>query len=256
MDIVTLNPDIFVVKGACYESLATVIVRGDEALLVDGLASAGDALALRRFVSDDLGKRVRFIISTHYMSDHMAAFPLFEGAEIIAHRLHAHTFYSQLERDAFVEPSIVFDSELTLRWGAYELELFHNPGHTMSTVNIDLRGADVLFTADNVLGNMAYISSSSPEMLLAANERLLRRRRAKLVPGHMRVLGGEAIPNSREYLGRLGDRVRAAREEGRALEGIAIESCLSPGCVASDFEREWHGRNLQVVQTRNLFAVS
>src|SRR5258706_10600289 len=142
------------------------------------------------------------------MSDHMAAFPLFDDADIIAHRLYAHTFYSQQGRTAeedadFVTPSIVFDSELTMRWGGYELELFHNPGHTVSTVNIDIRGAGVLFTADNILGNMAYISSSAPELLLAANERLQRRARARLIPGHMGVLAGDAIANSREYLGRL-----------------------------------------------------
>lgn len=260
MHVTTLQPDIFVVKGDVFESLATVIVRGDEALLVDGLASHDDAVALRHML-DDLGKHVRFVVSTHYMSDHMAAFRLFEGADIIAHRLYAHTFFSQLGRTAeedadFIEPTIVFDSELTLTWGKYSLELFHNPGHTMSTVNIDVRGAEVLFTADNVLGNMAYISSSTPEMLLAANERLQRRARTHLIPGHMRILGGESIENSREYLGRLATEVRAARESGRALDGITLERCLSPGCEPAEFEREWHGRNLQVIQTRNLFAIS
>src|SRR5438445_8788621 len=230
MNVTRLTPDILVVKGDFFESLATIVIRGDEVLLVDGLASHEDALALRRTI-DGLGKRVRFIVSTHYMSDHMAAFPLFDGADIIAHHLYAHTFYSQQGRTAeedagFVRPSIVFDSELTIQWGSHELQLFHNPGHTMSTVNIDIRDDGILFTADNILGNMAYISSSAPELLHAANERLQRRARARIVPGHMGVLGSDAIANSREYLGRLEARVHAVRAEGRSLGDITIESCL------------------------------
>jgi hypothetical protein len=48
------------------------------------MASVADGLELRRFVDEDLGKEVRLLVSTHYFSDHLAAFQLFPGVPIIS----------------------------------------------------------------------------------------------------------------------------------------------------------------------------
>jgi cyclase len=68
-----IAPDVYGLIGEVLDSNSTVIVGGDEALLIDAMASRRDAEQLRSFVESELGKRVRFIICTHFFSDHIAA---------------------------------------------------------------------------------------------------------------------------------------------------------------------------------------
>src|SRR5437868_5902272 len=111
MQVIELESDILVFRGAVYESLATAFIHGREALLVDALADQRDAEAMRTHLEGRLGLRVRLILMTHYMSDHMAGLRLFPRARIAAHRLYAQTFLSQRDRSPqdernFVLPSI------------------------------------------------------------------------------------------------------------------------------------------------------
>jgi len=256
MRIEPIDSDILVFRGDFFESLATAFIRDGDVLLVDALASRADAGEMRRHLEDDLGKKVRVIVATHYMNDHMAGLRLFPDAQIIAHRFYQHTFLSQRGRtveddEDFVPPTTVFGDTLTLNWGRHTLHLFHNPGHTMSTIGIDVADRDLLFTGDNVLGNMAYVSSSAPALIAGAIDRLVRLPRRRIVPGHIGVLPGTAPRNALHYLGRLRDRVVA----GGAIRDIAIEDCLVAGVEPTPFEREWHGKNLDVILERRLLTV-
>ena len=260
MRIQPIEPDILVFHGDCFESLATAFIRDGDVLLVDTLAGRADAEEMRRHLEEDLGKKVRVIVATHYMNDHMAGMRLFPDAEIIAQRFFIHTFLSQRGRSAeddedFVAPTTVFGDTLTLAWGRHTLHLFHNPGHTMSTIGIDVPGRDLLFSGDNVLGNMAYVSSSAPALIAGAIDRLGRMGRGRIVPGHIGVLPGEAPGNALHYLGRLRERVLAGRSDAGAIRGIAIEDCLAAGVAPTPFEREWHGKNLDVILERRLLTV-
>jgi glyoxylase-like metal-dependent hydrolase (beta-lactamase superfamily II) len=237
MKIERITDDIHVAVGDVYESNSTIFLAGRDALLVDGMGSAHDVDALRRYVEGDLGARVRFIISTHYFSDHMAALSRFSGATVVAHELYAHTFATERFRSAeeaafYVEPSMTFSDRLTLRWGAHTLELFHNPGHTMSTIGIDVADADLLFAGDTAVGNIGYIAYSTPELLAAAVERLRRRNRSTIISSHGGPRDAAALDHVAGYL----DALRSRRE-------IDLDAL-------SDFERIFHGRNLEELIAR------
>jgi cyclase len=262
--ILDIEKDIRIVVGDDMESVATIFVDGDDALLVDAHASDGDALALRNLVCGEMGKTVRAIVVTHYMSDHMAGLRLFPGARIIAHRHHMHTFMLQrarteVEHRNFVAPSVTFGDALSFDWGRHRFELFHNPGHTMSTIAVDVPGADLVLAGDNVVGNISFISSSTPELLDAALARLDALGRGRVVGGHMGLLSGAVFGNARRYLRRLEAKVRDVRAGARdgdadaRLRSIQIDSCIEPGIEATSFERFWHGRNLDVIVERNMF---
>jgi len=263
MEVERIEADIVVFKGGVYESVATAFFRNGEALLVDALAGRSDAEWMRRHLEEELGKKVRVIVSTHYMNDHMAGLRLFPEALIVAQRYYMHTFLSQRNRSPeddqdFVHPTSVFGDTLTLEWGRHTLRLFHNPGHTMSTIGIDVPGCDLLFSSDNVVGNIAYISASAPELIAGAIDRLRRLRRGRVIPGHMDVLKGEAPDNARHYLDRLRQHVDGARRshsEADEVRRISIEDCVAPGVVPKPFEREWHGRNLEVILERRVFTI-
>lgn len=237
MQIEQLAPDLFIAIGDAYHANSTVFVKGDEALLVDGMGSVADATELRHLLEDELHKEVRFIISTHYFSDHIAALRLFPRAEIIAHELYAPTFrterYRTPEEEAhFVEPTIVIGDRMRMKWGRFTLDLFHNPGHTMSTLAIDVPEADLLFVGDTVVGNLVYLAYSAPELFAIALDRLDRRRRARIVASHGGAVSSVAIGHARHYLVRL-----TAGE-------TALEACLPEGVVGTDFERMFHERNV------------
>ncbi len=263
MRVESLEPDILVFRGDAYESLATAFLEERDVLLVDALASRADAAWMRHHLEDELGKDVRLIVATHYMSDHMAGLRLFPRARVMAHRFYMHTFLSQRNRSAeddeeFVAPSILLGDALTLPWGRHILHLFHNPGKTLCTLGIDVPDCDLAFASDNIVGSIAYISSGAPELISESIARLERLGRSRIVPGHMGVFGGAVLGNARHYLETLGRRVRGARRRGlgpEGVRGIRIEDCLAPGVAASPFEREWHDRNLDVILERRIFAV-
>lgn len=257
-----LEPDIHVFIGETYHSNSTAFIKGDEVLLVDGMASQSDAEQLREKIEVGLKKRVRFIIATHYFSDHLAALKLFPKAEIIAHQNYLHTFSTERYRTAeeaanFVEPTMLISDALVMRWGRYTLDIFHNPGHTMSSLSIEVPEADLLMAGDNVVGNIAYFSYSTPDMARHALSRLKRRGRTRLISSHAGVRDSRALENAVFYLDSLKTNAQAAWQfgaEGDSILQIPIDKCLRPELKASPYEELYHRRNLESIVDRRLLV--
>jgi glyoxylase-like metal-dependent hydrolase (beta-lactamase superfamily II) len=108
-----------------------------------------------------------------------------------------------------------------MRWGRYGLDVFYNPGHTMSTVNIDIPQADLLMVSDNIVGRLVYLYYSTPNLAQTALERLRRRGRSRLVEGHQGLLEGETVNHALHYLDNLGKHVRRARLSRAGDEAIS-----------------------------------
>lgn len=254
--------NVMMFVGDAYESVATAFLDGDDVLLVDSLASAEDAQWMRRVLCDDMGKTVRIVAATHFMSDHIAGLSLFPDALTIAHRHHRHTFLSQNERvDAFYrEPKLTFDSAMTLRWGQHELRLIHNPGKTMDHVSVDVPTADLVCAGDNIVGNIVYLSRADPAQIRSAIGRIRQFGRGTVIGGHMGRFPAIALDNAIHYLDRLQDaviRIRAhatPQQVDDRIAAIPIESCLAPRVEPAAFEREWHQHNLEVIVAQSVFA--
>lgn len=263
MRIEQVTPDIHMFVGESYQSISTVIADHDRVLLIDCQASRRDAEELRYFIEDQLRKQVQLILCTHYMSDHMAALKLFPTAPIIAQQNYMHTFESQRSltdetRACFVRPNIEFSDKLILRWGRYTLDVFHNPSHTLSTIGIDIPEADLLLVGDAFFGGICFLSSAGePENFFTALRRLQNRGRRRVIPGHIGVYNGLAFDHALFYLKSLQRHVEDARGSSRGEDSILeipIEGCLAPHVEASDFEKEFHQINLQLIIKRNLFS--
>ena len=234
MRIDYLASDILLFHGDSLASLATAFIDGPRVLLVDALASTGDAQAMRDYLEGELGKRVEALVLTHAAADHTASVMLFPQAEVI------------------VQPG-------TVQWGRNALDIFSNPGQTADTLGIEVAGADLLFVADNIVGNIAYLGAAAPELIDDALVRLQARGRSRIVPGHMGVQDACALANARHYLARLRERVGALRAKlgeqaaSKAISDIDIEQLLAPRVHASRFERHWHKQNLARINERLLF---
>lgn len=258
-----LDHDVAMFVGDDHESVACAFFDGDDALLVDTLGSLDDARWLRRVLCEELGKTVRAIVSTHFMSDHIAGLSLFPDALTIAHRHYRHCFLSQNQRvDGFYrEPRLLFDSAMTLRWGRHELRLIHNPGKTMDHLSVDVASADLVCAGDNIVGNIVYLSKADPELIRAAIERMRQFGRRSVVGGHIGRFPAAALDNALHYLDQLQQAVVRIRVAATAqavddrIAAIAIEACLAPRVEPTGFEREWHRRNLEVIVAQSVFAL-
>ena len=261
MEVITLAPDIHVAVGSAHLANSTVLVRGSEVLLIDGMGSRADAEELQRWIEVDLQKSVRFIVSSHYFSDHMAALALFPRAEVIAHALHLHTWSSERFRSAeeeqhFAPPSITFKDSMTMRWGMHTLELFHNPGHTMSTIGIDIPTADLLHGGDTIVGNMAYIAYSTPELMASAIDRLRRRNRRLVLTSHGPARDSIALSHAAAYIRTLAAKSARAFAAGgeENIRSIRLDDCLPAGVQGTAFENRFHLRNLETIAEKKFFA--
>ena len=259
--VTQIEPDIFVFRGNAYESIATVFVHGRHALLVDALASAADAQRMRAHIETTLGASVRLIVMTHAMSDHMSGLHLFPDAHVLAHAFHDFTFLSQRERSIedereFVRPTIEIQGEVMFAWGRNRLRVFHNPGKTMCALAVDVPDRDLVVCGDAIVGNIAYLSSSAPDLIDRAIQSLQRLGRSRVIPGHIGPQDASALGNARSYLRELGRCVGAKRDAHCGTDsifGIAIETCLAEGVTPTPFEREWHARNLDRIVERGLY---
>ncbi|MCU1265866.1 MAG: metallo-beta-lactamase superfamily protein [Acidobacteria bacterium] len=256
-----IEEDLYLFVGETYRSNSTIFIAQNEALLVDAVGSHSDAVLLKNFVEQKLGKEVRFIISTHYFSDHLAALKLFPRASVIAHENYADTFTSEQYRSAeeeahFVEPDILVKEGITIRWGRFTLDVSHNPGHTSSTLTIDIPQADLLMVGDTVVGNIAYLMYSTPECFFTALGRLQQAPRSRLISSHGDVRSTAAIGNALFYLERLRDRAFASNASGTAESFLKtpLENFMPPEVEPTPFERIFHERNLRTILERKLFA--
>lgn len=258
MNIQELEPDIRILTGEAYDSNATVFLRGKEALLVDSLASTKDALELKQQLESD-HLQVKWILCTHYFSDHMAGLRLFPDANIVAQQDYAETFHAEEFRTEeetayFVEPNLVVAGSLQLRWGRYTLHYSANPGHTSCSAAIDVPEADLLFGADTTVGNIVYLHYGTPDGVASALRRLKMRRRERFIGGHGGLKSPATVDHAMDYLQRLEDNVRQNRKQDLPLDLIRLNDCLTPGIEGTDFEEIFHKRNLESIQSRNLFA--
>jgi glyoxylase-like metal-dependent hydrolase (beta-lactamase superfamily II) len=265
MQVEELRPDVLLVRGEAYQSIATAFLDDRKVLLVDALASDEDARELQRLLEDRGRRTVRAIVVTHYMSDHLAGLRLFASARVLAHRYYMHTYLAQRDRDVdsdahFVRPSVTFDTSLEFSWGRHRLRLLHNPGKTLCTLAVDVPDDDLVLCGDAVVGNTVYFSAAAaPDMIGESLVRLQSLGRATIVPGHMGVFDATVLENAQHYLRTIGAKVRDLRRQftgaqlDSSMRALRIEECLAPEVIASDFEREWHGYNLERIIERRLF---
>lgn len=258
-----VDSNVLMFVGDDHESVATAFLDSEDALLIDSLGSTEDARWLQRVLCGDMGKTVRVIAATHFMSDHIAGLSLFPDALTIAHRHYRHAFLSQNQRvDAlYREPQVVFDTSMNIRWGRHELRFVHNPGKTMDHVSVDVPTADLVCAGDNIVGNIVYLSKADPALMRSAIVRMQQFGRSAVIGGHIGRFPAATLDNAIHYLDRLRDAVVRIRTDATSQEAdknigaIPIEACLAPQVEPVAFERQWHRHNLDVIVAQSIFAL-
>jgi cyclase len=245
MNVNEIARDVYVLTGQVFSSNSVVVAADEGLILIDAMADLNDVAELQSFVSKELAKPVRYLISTHYFGDHTAGLKEFPDAQIIAHVSYAQTAAlwhdkATMERD-FVPASILVSSRMTLPWGRYTLDIFHNPGHTMSTLNIDVEGADLLVVGDTAVGNIVSLGHADLDLLPLALRRAKERGRSKVVSGHNGAQPIRCLDNAMHYYARVLDMTRT----GSVPPEIAAYA--PEDVIFSEVERFVHQLNVDFV---------
>ena len=193
--ILVNNPGPFTFKG----TLSYIVGRGKVAIIDPGPVDAHHAAALLDAVR---GETVTHIVITHTHRDHSpgaAALKKATGAPTFGegpHRPSRHLFIGESPRlDAGGDPDFVPDHRIAhgdmIEGDGWALEAIATPGHTANHMAFALRGTEVLFSGDHVMGWSTSIVAppdGSMSDYMASLHRLAARSEAVYLAGHGDVI--------------------------------------------------------------------
>jgi glyoxylase-like metal-dependent hydrolase (beta-lactamase superfamily II) len=198
------NPGPFTFKG----TMSYIIGRGRVAIIDPGPIDPRHNAALLDAVR---GETVTHIFITHTHRDHSpgaAALREMTGAPTVGegpHRSSRPLFIGESERlDAggdtdFVPDHRVADGDTIVEDG-WAIEAIATPGHTANHMAFALRGTDMLFSGDHVMGWSTSIVAppdGSMRDYMASLDRLAARPETVYLPGH-----GDVIRNAPDFVAR------------------------------------------------------
>ena len=223
--IVADNPGPFTFKG----TLTYIVGQGKVAIIDPGPDDPKHTAAVLNAVR---GETVTHIFVTHTHRDHSPAVPAIKaatGAKVLAegpHRPARPLHIGEINPldssgDMDFRPDQALADGDVVTGGGWELEAVATPGHTANHMAFALRGKDILFSGDHVMGWSTSIVAPPDGAMsdyMASLEKLTRRTEAVYLPGH-----GGAIRNAPKFVQHY-IRHRQGREESilhRLAKGAA-----------------------------------
>ena len=214
------------------------IVVVDPTYLLDNVRN--DLEELRKITD----REVRYVINTHYHSDHTYGNCLF-GCEIIAHTKCLELMKQERERqlsDIFEEvkdpedrkqlenvryPTVVFEDSYRLDSDPI-IEVTHLGGHTPDLSAVYIPEERILFASDNMFGSQDPSTPMVPEMnarsdlnqWILALTHILTLDAKIIVPGHLGLCNKEAASKLIDYLQIFIANVRELRKQGYSKEEV------------------------------------
>jgi glyoxylase-like metal-dependent hydrolase (beta-lactamase superfamily II) len=242
-----VSDDIYVFTSDQYARVtAGAVLYNDGAVLIDTLAFPSETQQIKDFLENRLASQVRYIINTHYHSDHTNGNYLFPNAQIIGHRLcrekldtvgraglaRARAQSPELAAVEIVLPNILLThGSLVLHLGKKTLQIMHTPGASPDSISVLLREDRILFAGDMMMP-LPVITDGDIDDLIRSLQAIPPLGLENVVPGHGDVvLRGEiddAVRSNLKYLETLRKKVEALVKKGRPREAareIDIESC-------------------------------
>lgn len=258
--------DIYVFTSQLYAQVtAGAILTKDGVILIDTLYFPEETKAIKEFLEERQGLKIRYVINTHYHADHTQGTYLFPEAQIVSHALcrqlldtvgrsglaEAQTQMTELEEVQIVLPELVFkEGVLNLYLGGKTVQLHHMPGHSLDLVGVYVTNNQILFASDNSMP-VPTIFDGSHKTLTASLHKMLELEPDTIVQGHGEViLRGEVqsvIQDDLDYLAKIKDkvaRVLSKNQPVEALDKIDIESCGKSRIPLNGLVSDLHRANL------------
>ena len=271
-----ISDDIYVFTSELYAQVtAGAVVGADGTALIDTLPFPSESRQIKDFVEKRLGSRVRYVINTHYHSDHTNGNFLFPEAEVIGHwqtREKLATIGTEAlakakpqmpelaEVDVRLPTILVDQGPLYLQLGRKTLQLFHTPGHSSDSLSVLLREDKILFSGDMMMPLPQIVDGDIDDEIRSLNL-IPPLNLENVVQGHGEiVLRGEiddAVRANLKYLDSLKKKIEALvkkkrpRDEARAIE---IESCGKRRIALNGLVVQLHTANALALYDRMMAA--
>ena len=227
------------ISDAYVQVTCGVLIGRTEAIVIDTLPVPQETRAVRDFIAEKLGpNRVRYVINTHFHSDHVYGSYLFPSARVISHAgcreqldtvgrasLQAAKRRSPILSEVELRlPSVTFQEEMRVHVYPWTLRLIHTPGHTSDSLVVSLPGEKLLFAADTVMP-VPHIVWGDRKRMKSSLEVILALKPDVVVQGHGQVLlRGEmrqTIATNLVYLDALYAKVSEVVRAGGTREDLA-----------------------------------
>lgn len=258
--------NVYVFTSEAYAQVNAGAVIGPEwSVLIDTLALPEETLEIKDFVEKRLGRPVRYVVNTHYHSDHTLGNALFPKAMVVSHTLcrtlldtrgrealeQAREHSRELEGVKLHLPELTFSQgSLMLRAGRRTMRLIPLPGHSPDGIGVLVVEDRVLFAGD-VMMPIPYLADGDYEQMLTSLKAIPRMKLENLVQGHGEsVLRGEvahAVRSNLQYLSAIRRHVRKAarrRDPNSYLQQVDIEECGKSRILMNGLAEQLHARNL------------
>lgn len=258
--------DIYVFTSRLYAQVtAGAILTKEGVILIDTLYFPEESLAIKEFLEDRLGLKVRYVINTHYHADHTQGTYLFPKARIISHAMcrslldtvgreglaEAKSQIPELEDVQIILPDLYFDKgEMEINFGGKNLRLMHMPGHSLDLIGVFVTNNRILFASDNMMP-VPTIFDGRFDDLKASLQIMLEMKPDSVVQGHGEViLRGEVdaiIESNLDYLATIKKKVERVIAKGlpaERLNSIDIESCGKSRIPLNGLVADLHNANL------------
>lgn len=258
--------NVYTFQSDVYAQVNAGAVIGQEwAVVIDTLAFPDETLAIREFIEDELERKVRYVIDTHYHADHSWGNCYFPGALVLGHDLCRELLQEHgvpslkeaWEEDPMFRKTQIVLPHLTLDSGELELivddktmRFVELPGHSEDGVGIYILEDEVLFSGD-VWMPVPHIIDGHPDVMRDSLRKIEELTLENVVQGHGDViLRGEiesSIQDRIDYLDQIETIVEEAAEHefpGDYLKDNDIESCGKSRILLGGMAEEVHQQNL------------
>lgn len=212
--------------------------QGPDGLLLVDADFAEMSAALARKLEEMGGGQLRFVLNTHWHSDHTGGNPaLGRRAPIIAHanvrkRVSADqqmkvfsTLRKALPKEGW--PVITFDQGLSLHFNGEEIRVMHYPhGHTDGDAVVFFTGSQVVHTGDLLFaGSFPFIdleNGGDVPGLIADVKALLEQlpEEVRIIPGHGPLSSRKDLQAYYDMLTATADHVLQQKKSGKTLAQI------------------------------------
>ncbi len=259
--------DIYVFTSRRYAQVTSgAILTKEGVILIDTLFYPDETAAIKEFLEQRLGLRIRYVINTHYHADHTMGTFLFPQATVVGHARcrelldtvgregleQTKSQSPEFEHIRIVLPDLVLDEgHMNLHLGGKTVRLLHSPGHSPDLINVLVVNDRILFASDTVMPVPTIFDGSYDDLTHSLHE-MLDLNLDSLVQGHGEViLRGEVqelLRSDLDYLENIRQAVQGVldRNEPMAtLENVSIESCGKSRIPLNGFVTDLHQANLR-----------
>ena len=217
---------------------AGFVVGSESVVVVDSFASEEGAERLLAEIRARTKNPVRFLVLTHFHSDHAGGAAVFAraGATILAHesvrawvRREWQTDLDAKARERYAKlplPDVTYRDNVTLWLGDRSVQVFHRPGHTGSDSLVAVPEARVLFGGDLIqkrtIPGLRFANTA--EWMQTLDGLLKDDPGWTFVPGHGAVGHALDLRLFRDYLHNL--RIAVSRDLAEGKRGAALRDAV------------------------------